>query len=268
MRRTQVLAFIMALLLCAPLATGANRVSQLAEKLESHDDFRVRTQAALALGETRSKSAVRPLCKGLDDRSASVRAASAAALQRLSKGGKDCLASRLKKERNAAVKRAIKRAMDSSEAGGGGSSPTITAKTKYYLAIGKVTNKSGRANKDVEAAVRKSMERAARGLPAYALAPQGEKPGKARQVLAKHKNVQGFYLAPKIKKPKYKDGKLIVKIEVAIFTYPDKALKGTIPVKLTQQGVSSEDPTSEMELIKMAAERAIEKLVDSADRIQ
>ena len=56
------------------------------------DDFRVRTNAALALGATDDDDAIAPLCGGLDDPSEVVRQAVAVALKRLARpSSRDCL---------------------------------------------------------------------------------------------------------------------------------------------------------------------------------
>ena len=112
------------------------------------------------------------------------------------------------------------------------------------------------------------MLSAAKDLGKYAFAPRSESVGAAKKLLRKHQKLRAFYLAPKVRKPEYKAGKLTIRVEVAIFTYPGKALKGSIPVKLTQHDVSSKDRGAETELIKMAAGRALEKFAKNVDRIQ
>ena len=62
------------------LAEESADVDHLVQNLSSGSDFRIRTQAALALGASKSRRAVEPLCTGLNDQNATVRAASAAAL--------------------------------------------------------------------------------------------------------------------------------------------------------------------------------------------
>src|SRR5262245_45547724 len=77
---------------------GDDAVDRASGQLKNGDDFRVRTQAALALGASKSKRAVDPLCRGLEDSNQTVRAASAAALGKLKQGGEDCLSKRLDNE--------------------------------------------------------------------------------------------------------------------------------------------------------------------------
>ena len=246
-------------------AHAEDRVSRLSKLLANSDDFRVRTQAALALGASKTTRAVEPLCAGLEDASTSVRAASAAALGKLNKGGASCLEKRLESESKSSVKSVIKKAL--ARLGGGEAAPAIGEGTDYYVAI-VVKDQTGRSDKSAEARVRKGMGTAAKKLGNYALAPSGESRDQATKLLDKHSGLKAFMLSTKVEKPKYADGGLSIKLEVAIFTYPGRALKGTYNVKLTQQGTSSEDTASENQLIEMCAERAMEKFSKAAGRIQ
>ncbi|HMJ15040.1 MAG TPA: HEAT repeat domain-containing protein [Polyangiaceae bacterium] len=69
-----------ALLLLSCAAPAQNLESSIS-KLKSHDDFRVRVQAALELGKSEDYVVRTPLEQALDDRKAAVRAAAAAALK-------------------------------------------------------------------------------------------------------------------------------------------------------------------------------------------
>src|SRR5690606_12007215 len=190
--------------------------------------------------------------------------ASAAALGKLKRGGQSCLEKRLDSEKTASVKSSIKKALDKLAP----AEPTIDSSTRYYVAIGKIVDKSGRKGKGVATIVRGAMSKTAGGLDDYVVAPADETEAGAKKRIAKHKQVRGFLLSPRVTEPKYTDGNLSVKIEVAIFTYPGKALKGTIPIKLTQQDGPARDTDSEDDLYRMAAERAIEKFAENVERIQ
>jgi hypothetical protein len=266
--RVSALCLGVALFAVAP-AARADKLDQIIQRLASSDDFRVRTQAALALGASKTKRSVSPLCRGLGDPSSSVRAASAAALGKLHKGGRQCLERRLSTEKSAAVKSTIRRALASllgrdvlSPA-----EPQLKSDTRVYLAIGKTTDNTGRNGTKIHALVRAALAKAAARLGGYAIAPEGETTAAAKKVLAKHKQLKALYLSPKVKEPEYNGGSLTVRVEVAIFSYPGKALKGMIPVKLTQQDVPQKDEVSENELIKMAVERLVDKLAQNLDRI-
>jgi hypothetical protein len=254
------------LVLHAARAEAQDKIDKLIDQL-SVDDFRLRTQAALALGASKSKRALNPLCKALDDDNTTVRIASASALEKLKLGGSECLQKRLADEPNASVKATIKKAM---KAVGSESAdePVISSSTKYYVLIGKTTDKTGRGDGEVDGMVRKAMSKVATSLDGYALAPASETAGQAKKRFDKWKKLKGIYLLPKVSEPKYVGGKLTVRVEVSIFTYPGKALKGSVAVPLTQEGVSSRDTEAETELIKMASERVLEKFSKLADRLE
>ena len=245
-------------------AQGTGDVDRMLENLRTGADFRVRTQAALALGASHSPRAAAALCSGLADPNITVRAAAAAGLGKLQMGGTDCLSARLSAEPSPIVKSAIQRALDQVK---GGALPTIGAGTKFYISIGKTTDKSGRSGDAIDRMVRTSMVGASGSL-GVAIAPDGEAPADAKKVLAAHRGLKSFYLSPKVGPIEYGNDTLKVRLEVAIFTYPDKALLGSFAVPLTQQGVSGKDPASEDDLVKIAAERAMQKFPSVAAQIQ
>ena len=142
----------------------------------------------------------------------------------------------------------------------------ITASTKYYIAVD-VLDKTGRTDGSVTGLVRKGMKKAASKLAPFVVAPAGESKSQAEKVLAAHSGLKAFLLSTKVKEPSYAGGNLKIRLEVAIFTYPGRALKGSFSVGLTQQGATSGDTASENELILMAAERAMEKFAPNAGRI-
>src|SRR5260370_42340346 len=110
------------LLLSSPVAKANGRIKFLAERMMyppaagQPDDFRVRTNAALALGATNDDDAVAPLCAGLADPSEVVRQAVSVAIKRLARSSSlDCLRKRVGVETNAAVKLQIQRAIEAIE---------------------------------------------------------------------------------------------------------------------------------------------------------
>jgi len=249
------------------LAQGTGDVDRMIDNLKNGGDFRVRTQAALALGASHSPRATQPLCSGLTDPNITVRAAAAAGLGKLQLGGTDCLSSRLAEEPSPIVKSAIQRALEQVQGGAAEPAPVIGPGTKFYISVGKTTDKSGRTGESIDRLVRQGMQGAA-GPASIAIAPSTETPVAAKKVLVAHKGLRAFYLSPRVGPIEYTSNTLKVRLEVAIFTYPDKAMVGNYTVPLTQEGVSGKDPASEDDLVKMAAERAIEKFPGIAARIQ
>lgn len=245
------------------LAQGSD-VDRLIYNLANSDDFRVRTQAALALGASKSERAQTPLCSALGDSNTTVRAASAAALGRLGlKGGQECLERRLSTETSDVVKATIQKALEVIK-NGGGAEPAFVSDTKFYISIGKTTDKTGRTSTEVDSIVRAAMTAKVRQTAGFVAAPANETPAEAKKRLAAHAGVKGFFLSPGVMPPDYSNGNLKVKIEVAMLSYPEKNLIGSFSVNLTEPGVSPGSTQNENELIKMAAERAVDKFAPIA----
>lgn len=242
----------------APAAFAkATSVSKLASSLQSSDDFRVRTQAALSLGGSKSTEAVEPLCDALDDDNNSVRAAAAAALGKLHMGGEQCLTRRQKAEKDSSVKSAIKKAIEVLRTD---PEPEFTSQTRYYVSIGKATDSTGRSGDDVNNLVRKAMREAVEASSDIVMAPATETLAQAKKRISGHKGVKGLYLLPRVGAPQYADKSLKIRIEIAYFTYPDKALLGMLGIPLSAQGVKGKSRDIEDQLIEAAAQRAIQKV--------
>ena len=250
-------------LFVARSASADNSVPHMADELRNNEDFRVRTQAALALGAAKDKTAIQPLCDGLDDSNTTVRLAAASALGKLALGGTDCLRSHLTSETSASVKSVLQKALASITAG---QKPAVTPQTKYYIAVGPTTDKTGRSGTEVDDLVHSAIADAAGGMDGCVVAPREEKAEQAKVLVAKFKKMKTFFLWPKVQPPDYTNGNLTMRFEVAVFTYPGKALKGTIPLKLTMPDVASADKDSENDLIRRAASSAFERFADNADR--
>jgi hypothetical protein len=252
--------------LLAPANAWADaKIDDLADKLKNASDFRVRTQAALALGATVSVAAVKPLCDGLEDSNTAVRSAAAAALGKNGqKSGLGCLKAKQGAESNASVVTQIKKSIALLE--GARAAPAAKApdgSTKYYVAVGPVKTKAGRTAADTEPIVQDAARSGLISTSGFAVAPAGETTSQAGGVLAKFK-LKAWFLQPTVEEPKYEGGKLTVVVRVTMFSYPNKALQGEFAPKLTQSGTPSKDKDSEDTLIKMAVSRAIESFIKVA----
>jgi HEAT repeats len=246
------------------------RVKFLAEKLKA-DDFRVRTNAALALGAVNDELAVEPLCGGLTDGSEVVRQASAVALKRLNRSSSlGCLKSRESVETNDGVKVQITRAIEAIAAGGsgdtgGGGSESIkeNPSAKYYVAVSSIANSTGRPQPEVEGIVLKAIKHQLEGASTIQIAPSKETSDAAKEKLSKRK-MKGFYLAIALDRFDYSNGNLRVKVKIGVFTYPGKSLIGNVDKALTKEGVSSGDKSSEDQLLDLAASKATEQFAQNA----
>src|SRR5258706_11986683 len=105
-------ALVALFVLVSSVATAEDRIEFLANRLRNDKDFRVRANAALALGATDDDRAVAPLCDGLSDEHETVRKHSATAHERLKRAASlDCLKRRDAIEKESAVKLHIQRAI-------------------------------------------------------------------------------------------------------------------------------------------------------------
>lgn len=259
--RTSALYLELALVVVAALvvllpsvAMAAPKIDDLVKQLAS-DDFRVRTQAALALGASGDAAAVKPLCGALKDSNQTVRLAVVAGLGKLGKDdGATCIRGAKGAEKDATVVTAMDKALENIMLGGDPPLPGSSA--KYYVAI-TVVNRTNRPNLEVEAMVRKALSAKLLGSSVNAVAPRNESNTAATNVL-KARNLKGYLLSASVEPFNYGGGDLTVQLKVAMSTYPDRSLKAEFSPKLTQKGTKQNDVESEKVLVKMASESAAE----------
>lgn len=257
-------ALPVALLLVATSAPAADRLTELASKLKTDKDFRVRTQAALALGVSQSERAIPPLCGGLDDDNHTVRAASAAALGKLQRGGGDCIKRRLSSEQNPKVKEMLAKALKRIEQG---VAPIIGPETLYYVAIGPTTNKTSGTDVEIDSLVREALNKELAKEKTLAVAPTDETPDQAQKVLAKHKGLKSVFIWPKLQATD-EGGALNFKLSFTLFSYPDKAFKGSLAQGASLPGARSSDEGALEQLMEAAAPLIVAKFVSNVGRLQ
>jgi hypothetical protein len=256
--------------LVSTVARADGRVQFLADRLRyppasgQADDFRVRTNAALALGASNDEDAVAPLCGGLGDPSEVVRQAVGVALKRLARPSSlDCLKRRAAVESNASVKAQLQRAIGAVEAAAGPSvAPAVgpsayVPDARYYVSISPVVNNTSRPSGEIDRAVREAIASRLAQLGGYQLAPAAESNQAAREVISRRK-LKGFYLAVSVEKFDYSEATLRVRVKVAVFSYPGKDLRGEVPAGATMPGAQPGDKGAEDQLMGLVATRAAE----------
>ncbi len=246
-------------LTCAAPVWAQDSMKKNIELLKQSTDFRVRTQAALALGASGSAAAVTPLCQALGDENRTVRIASATALSRLQQGGESCLNDRLAAEKDSMVHAAIEKALARLV---GGAEPMLGPHTKYFVALQTL---AGPAR--LNGPIRASFVKAARGNAAVGFAPAGQTEADAQKELAKFKGAKGFLLAPKLSRPVYEGGMLKVKMSVAILTYPGSSLIGSFEKTVGMSGIESQNEKAENELAVSVAEESMKEFLNLAPRL-
>ncbi len=277
--RRVLLGLCCALLLeLLPSSAGADgRVQFLADRLKfppaqgAPDDFRVRTNAALALGATDDDAAVAPLCGGLDDPSDVVRQAVAVALKKLSRPvSLECLGRRDAIEQSASVKQQISKARDAIAAASGrtaapapaagaaqGEPDAANGSAKFYVSVSHVANNTTRPAADIDRVVRGAIASKLQTLGDYQLAPDGETTTAAKVAVAKRK-LKGYYLGVSVDNFDYSGGSLRVRVKIAVFSYPGKDLRGEVPASASLPGSRPGDSNAEDQLMTVVAGRAAE----------
>jgi hypothetical protein len=257
-------AVLVILLLLTAAARGDDRTNFLIDRLHyppsagQSDDFRIRAQAALALGATNDDAAVTPLCQALTDPNDAVRTAVAAALGRLGRPqGAACLKTRLDYESSPSVKSQIQKAIAAISSGSSGP-PKVVPNAKYYVALAPIANSTGRSQADIDRLVLTAVRAKLDSIGKYQLAPQNESADSARAVISQ-RNLKAYYLSISVPAFDYSNGNLRVRVKIAVSSYPGKDLRGEVGPGMTQTGVSPGDRSSEDNLVGMVTAQAIDQ---------
>ncbi len=252
------------MLLVAPPLRADGRVQFLADRLKyppapGHaDDFRVRTNAALALGLTHDDGAVAPLCAGLDDPNETVRQGAAVGLRRLGlPAGADCLNAHTAAETSPLVKAEIERSLKALDAAKNPGSTGTPANAKYYVALSHVTNRSSRPSAEVERVVDDAISAELNKSGTFEFAPSDESPAAAKVAVNAH-HLKGYYLSTSVEKFDYSVEGLRIRVKITVFSYPAKDLRGEVPAGAILPGARPGDKEGEDQLMAVVASRAAE----------
>ena len=255
----------------APSARAEGRVQFLSDRLRyppaagQPDDFRVRTNAALALGSTNDDSAVAPLCAGLDDPSEVVRQAAAVGLKKLARASStECLQRRMSLEKSSAVRADIERAIDATgrsasaaKGAANGHEGDARRAEKFFVVLSRVTNRTGRPSSEVEPIVRGAVLRQLQESGNYRVANEAETTESEKAAVSKDR-LKGYWLAISVDKFDYTPDGLRVRVKIAVLSYPGKDLRGEVPAGATLPGARQGDKGAENELMGVVASRAAE----------
>lgn len=197
------------------LAQTDAQTASLARTLKQGAAPAQRVQAARVLGESEDPEAVGPLCAGLQDESAEVRAAAAGGLEKLGElDGLACLEAR-KDEPDAAARAAEESALRSLRA--------LKAKPpRLYVRFGGLKDTTGTVPPELVKLTEARMRRALVRTGAW-LAPEKESEAAAKEVLRKQK-IPGYRLVGEIR-PGPSGG---LKLSVMCLRYPGKQLLGNV----------------------------------------
>jgi hypothetical protein len=250
----------------APVRVHADtRTDFLVRMLIDSDQFRVRTQAALALGARPSEpQAVRALTEALRDDHPAVRAASASALERL--GDRSALSAlrAARKDRDSSARGAIERALAALErapAAGTGKSqpvPPSLGSATYYVAVGTPSAQTALRAGDLRG-VREHVVRQIAALETVRVAPENESQAAANNVLRGGK-LRGYYLDSSITKIELKpDGAVRAQVSIIVGTYPGRAMRVMLSGAATVSGAGSSD-AAKVQAVEAAFTGALRRL--------
>jgi len=100
-----------------------------------------------------------------------------------------------------------------------------------------------------------------------AVAPSDETEDQANVLLAKHKGLKSVFIWPKLQAID-ESGSLSFKLSFTLFSYPDKAFKGSLAQSARLPGGSSSDPKALEELMNAAAPLIVGKFIANVGRLQ
>lgn len=248
-------------------------VDYLIETLADGKSFRVRARAAILLGRTRSERALTALVRALGDSHPGVRVAVASSLAKQGPAARAPLEQAATRERDRKVKRALESALSALGASKPAARPqpqpsaTATAvapeppagTSRYYVGIGKATDPSRRLSASslgqVDAALRGGVAR----LGGVRIAPAGESPGAAKQVLGSDGRA-GFYLDVSVASVTHEPGvgtRAVVNVMVG--TYPGRDMRAMLKGAATLPG-GADDESSRLAAVQGALQGALRKL--------
>jgi hypothetical protein len=248
--RSCLYAVVMAVSLSLTSVAAADaRTDFLIRMLSSSAQFRVRTQAALALGGQQSASAVtQALAKALSDEHPAVRAASAASLGRLKDPAAVAALRSAQNDKDSSVRQAVKVALDalgsgstavaassssSSSSASKGYTPSVPA--TFYVGVGLPGSQvglSGPALRDLRAHVVQQVTQ----MEGVRLAPENEDKKAAAKVIGSAKLV-GYYVDSSVTKVESKpDGSVRAQVSVVIGTYPGRDIRAMLSGAATVSG--------------------------------
>jgi hypothetical protein len=253
-------ALIFALGWLVPLPLQADsRGDFLIKMLSSSDQFRVRTQAALALGSRPSEpAAVKALLRALKDDHPAVRAASAGALEILKDPSSLLALKSARKDKDAGARSAIEHAIATIEKSAVPATPEPSGGSVFYVAVGTPSSQAGLASPALRG-LREHVVKEVAGLSGVRIAPENEGQAQATSVL-RSKKLVGYYLDSSVTKIEEKPGgALRAQVSIIVGTYPGRAMRVMLSGAATVSGSGTGD-LAKVQAVEAAFTGALRRL--------
>ena len=256
--------FSLAVVLFTAIAGAGSPLEELIEQLQKGEDFRVRVQAALQLGKTKSPDALEPLVHALDDKNASVRAAAAAALRTLQDTRALPALKERRLDRSDAVREAIKSAIESLselEEAAAGNAPKVLVK------IGIMKNGSSVKSPRIESQLAQDSRKKLAELPGVKVLPDSEDSGKSSE-----RKIPVVMVTGQIQELRAsREGASIVytaSVEYVLHTMPERSIAAKVSgrASATASEQEAKDTQRSAELRRQVLEAAIASALRRAPR--
>ncbi|MEY4509056.1 MAG: hypothetical protein RLZZ450_1178 [Pseudomonadota bacterium] len=265
LRRTTALGVVVlcwALAASSPRVHADSRTDFLVRMLASSDQFRVRTQAALALGSRASEpAAIKALVSALKDDHPAVRSASAGALELLKDPTALASLRAARKDRDSSVRGAVEHAIAALETASTANARIAdepVGSSTFYVAVGTPSAQAGLPAPALRS-LRELVVKQVSELDGVRLAPENENQAAAAGVLRKTKLI-GYYLDSAITKIEQRpDGALRAQVSVIVGTYPGRAMRAMLSGAATVSGGGTSEQ-AKMQAVEAAFTGALRRL--------
>jgi len=135
----------------------------------------------------------------------------------------------------------------------------IARVNKTRVLIGEVVDQGNHEEGEFSNFVRSTMESAINSEENLELVTAHE------FALDKTNTGKAFFLSPKIHAPDYSGGKLFIKVEIVIFSYPGQTLRSVVALTVLQEDVGEPSDEVEYPLIRLALKNLMTKISVNID---
>ncbi|MFM2417950.1 MAG: hypothetical protein RL385_2673 [Pseudomonadota bacterium] len=264
LRQIGVVALLLAL---ANAASADTRTDFLVRMLGTSSQFRVRAQAALALGSRpKEASVLTALSNGLRDEHPAVRAASASALEQLSDAVAMPWLEKARQDRDPSVRSAVAKAIQSLRAGRdrlpsvANTIPTPpTDGASYYVAVGVPSAKALKLGDVLAKDLRTHVTTQVLQIAGVRIAPAEESTAEAQRVVAQRR-LAGYHLESAVTSLEERsDGSIRAQVSVVVATYPGRDIRAMLTGAATIVG-GGQGNSDKLEVISAAFTGALRRL--------
>ena len=223
------------------------RSEYMVRLLTTSSSFRVRSQAALTLGEGEpSAEVIAALSGALTDRESAVRVAAASSLRalgdpaalpalRAASDSGDFVFSRARREAIRTLERAAPEAAPARAA-----APVPTGPARFYVGLGDPQSSADGVNAELLGAVREVLLERLQSVDGVVMAPEGESSDAATRV-TRRRRLTGYFVGSSVTSVGERDGGIRADVSVILYSYPGRAIRAMLRGGATVMGARGPD---------------------------